>query len=1826
MTPRWWRRDYPGVAYRAFDLQEAGPERTREMLGELMGLFAAGALGPLPVTAWDIRRAPEAFRFISQARHTGKVVLTMPARLGAGPVLVTGGTGTVGAVVARHLAAGRTGGALVLASRRGPGAPGAGRLAAELAARGAAVRVTACDTADRDELAGLVAGTAGLAGVVHSAAALDDATVGSLTAQRFEGVLGPKADAAWYLHELTAGLDLDLFALFSSAAGTLGNPGQGNYAAANAVVDSLAAWRRAQGLPAVSLAWGFWAQISELTGEMDQVDLARLRRAGSVPLTSGQGLALFDAGIAGPDAALVAAGFDPAALGALNQAGTLPPMLRGLVREQAAPAGPGRPDREAGLAGRLAGLDRDGQRRLLLDAVRGQAAAVLGHGSPAAVPGDRAFRDLGFDSLTAVELRNRLTAATGLRLTTTLVFDYPTPATLAAHLLAQFQPEAAPAQPALIPAASSALDAAGPEPIAVVGIGCRFPGGAESAEELWNLVNAGSDAVGDFPPDRGWDAAGGSYARRGGFVYGAAGFDAGFFGISPREALAMDPQQRLLLECAWQALEDAGIDPATLRGSDTGVFAGVTSQDYGLQLREADAGDAGGFGVTGGMASVASGRVSYVLGLEGPAVSVDTACSSSLVALHLAAQSLRRGECSLALAGGVAVMATLVAFTEFSRQQGLAADGRCKPFAAAADGTGWGEGVGLLVVERLSDAVRNGHQVLGLVAGSAVNQDGASNGLTAPNGPSQERVIRSALADARLGTADVDLVEAHGTGTTLGDPIEAGALLATYGQGRPEGDPLWLGSIKSNIGHAQAAAGVAGVIKVLMALRHQRMPATLHADAPSPHVNWDSGQVSLLSQARDWPAGPERVRRAGVSAFGVSGTNAHVIIEEPPAPAPDPDEDPARLGGVVAWPLSAKTPAALAGQAARLAEFVGARPGLDPAAVAAGLAGRSAFAERAVVTGSSRAELLGGLAALAAGEPAAGLVTGAAPGEPGPVVLVFPGQGGQWAGMGAGLWDCCPAFRERLAACDEAFGPLVGWRVSDVLRGAAGAPPLERPDVVQPALFSVMVSLAAAWEAAGVVPAAVAGHSQGEIAAACVAGVLSLGDAALVVAARSRALARLAGTGAMASVRASEELAAELAARWAGRLAVGVVNSPGSVVVSGEPGAVRELVAACGGRGVDARLLAVDYASHSPQVEQVEREVAQALAGIAPGPGAVPFYSALTGGLLEGTALDGRYWYDSLRGQVRFDAVVRSLAAAGHGAFVEVSPHPVLTAAISQTLDETRAPGDQDRAGTAPVTVTGTLRRGDGGPARFAASVAAAWAAGLPADWAALAGPAGRAELPGYAFQRQRYWLTQKSRDVGAAGLDDAGGHPLLGAVLELPDGSVAVTGRLSLADHPWLAEHVVHGTVIAPGTLLAELAWHAATLAGCPVIEDLSLLTPLTMPAAGGMQLRVIAGPADPAQRRTVSVAARMARSGGEWILHAEGTAGPGEPSAPPAPAGQWPPAGAVPVPVEQGYARLAAAGYQHGPAFRAVRALWRRGDEVFAELAADEEVVGAGAAAGRFALHPVLLDAALQSAGIGRPGAGGRGRGRAAGPLRLDQPGHRPGRGRGTAGHRSPGGQCGGLGHGYRRRRVDRRPGRPGAVPAGQRAAGRRGRERPGTADPGLGPDPGRAASRPGRRAGPAAGRGHPARQRRPARHGPGYLRQHAANRAGLAGIARARRAAAGRRHPRRRRRAPRRRGHGRPRRAGCRGSLGPGPVGAGRAAGPAGAGRHRRVGRAGPTASRGRLRRAGARHPGRAGAGPEAALRPSGRRALPARRLPGLAADRDRARHPGRAGARR
>ncbi len=794
---------------------------------------------------------------------------------------------------------------------------------------------------------------------MHAAGVLDDGVVESLTAEQVERVMRPKVDAALHLHELTAGAELSAFVLFSSVAALIGSPGQANYAAANAALDALAARRRAAGLPGTSLAWGLWADATGMTGELDEAELARLERMGVTALSAELGRELFDQAL-GLDAPLLApVELDLAALRSQARAGLLPPLLRGLVRAPARRAGSG-----GSLAQRLAGVAEADREQLVLELVRAQASAVLGHESADAIDPDRAFKELGFDSLSAVELRNRLTQATGLRLPATLVFDHPNPVAVARMLLAEIGGAVESARPAV--PVRSVLPAGSGEPLAIVGMSCRFPGGVSSPDELWELVASGRDAVTGLPDDRGWDLErlydpdpdhlGTLYARGGGFVAGAGDFDADFFGISPREALAMDPQQRLLLEAAWEAFEDAGIDPTSLRGSDTGVFCGAVNSGYGGAIRP----ETEGYRLTGTTTSVVSGRIAYTLGLEGPAVSVDTACSSSLVALHLAAQALRSGECSMALVGGVSVLTGPDLLIDFSRQRGLAVDGRCKAYAAAADGTGFSDGLGLLVVERLSDARRRGHRVLAVMRGSATNQDGASNGLTAPNGPSQERVIRAALANAGLAPSEVDAVEGHGTGTTLGDPIEARALLATYGRERPDG-PLLLGSIKSNIGHSSAAAGVAGVIKMVQALRHGMLPPTLHVDAPSPHIDWEPGAIELLTEPRKWlPA--ERPRRAGVSSFGVSGTNAHVILEEAPAEEPAPDEE-TRPAGPVPVLLSARTDAALRAQAERLRAHLGARPDLSVVDVAhSAVTTRALLERRAVVVAAGRDELLAGLA------------------------------------------------------------------------------------------------------------------------------------------------------------------------------------------------------------------------------------------------------------------------------------------------------------------------------------------------------------------------------------------------------------------------------------------------------------------------------------------------------------------------------------------------------------------------------------------------------------------------------------------------------------------------------------------------------------------------------------------------------------------------------------------------------------------------------------------------------------------------------------------------
>ncbi len=1502
----------------------------------LQGAIAASALEPQIA----LRDGEALVARLTEAKGDAGEAEGSPAFDPEKTILITGATGGLGALFARHLAETHGARHLILASRSGEKAKGAKELQAELEELGAKATIVACDVSDRDQLTELldsIPEANPLGAVIHAAGVIDDATIEAMDQAQVDRVLAPKADAAHHLHELSAELGLSAFVLFSSIAGFLGIPGQGNYAAANSFLDALAAKRRREGLAATSIAWGMWERESGMTAGLGEADMARMRRSAIAPIADEQGLQLFNAAIGTAASQAVAMTLNRSGLRSQAAAGTLPPLFGGLIR------GAGRRKAVSGqLAAKLATVPEAEREAFVLEAVRAEVAAVLGHDSAASIDPERSFKDLGFDSLAAVELRNRLVAATGVQLAATMAFDYPSAAALAHYLLAEVDAGGVAHKIAVKAQASD-------EPIAIVGMACRYPGGVSSPESLWELVAKGADGITEFPADRGWDVerlydpdieAGGkrmtSYTREGGFLHDSGDFDAEFFGISPREALGTDPQQRLLLETSWQALEDAGIDPGGLSQTQTGVFAGVMYQDYGE--------------AAGMTQSIVSGRVAYTLGLEGPAITVDTACSSSLVAMHLAAQALRSGECTLALAGGVTVLSTPGVFVEFSRQRGLAPDGRSKSFAEAADGVGWAEGVGVLALERLSDAKRNGHEVLATIKGSAVNQDGASNGLTAPNGPSQERVIRQALANARLEPKDVDAVEAHGTGTTLGDPIEAGALLATYGQDREE--PLRLGSLKSNIGHTQAAAGVAGVIKMTMAMREGVLPKTLHVDQPSSNVDWEAGKVELLTDQLEWqPNGAPR--RAGVSSFGISGTNAHVILEE--APEVEEQEQAEERTPLPAIPLalSAKSPEALREQAKRLAVHL-KESKQDPTDVAFSLATtRTSFGERAVAVGADAKELTETLSALAKGESAPNLITDKAAPAQDPVFL-FPGQGSQWQGMALELYRESQAFKRHIDACGQALSDHVDWSlVKDVLE-AKDESWMERLDMVQPALFALMVSLARLWEENGVKPTAVAGHSQGEIAAAHIAGALSLEDAALIVARRSQAMRKIAGEGGMLSVSLPAKELEPMLEPYGGRISIAAINGPASLIVSGEPEALQDLAERCEKDDIRAQEIAVDYAAHSAQIDALEDELEEAFAPVEQREADIPFHSTVTGEPIETTTLDSSYWFRNLRETVLIEPVLRSLIEAGKRVFIEIGPHPVLGFGASETAE---ALGAQDTA------ILHTLRREEGDMRRFTLSLAAAHAAGAKLDWQAFFKGTGarRVPLPTYPFQRKRYWLESRASagDLSAAGLSDIE-HPLLGASIPSPeDDGLALSGAISLATHPWLADHAVAGTVLLPGTAFLECALYAGGRCGAEQVKALTIEAPLAIPEQGAIALRVSVSEPLEAERE-ISI---HSQPGGDpdapWTRHASGTLSQEQAQIRDA-LDAWPPEGAEPIELAGFYERIAEIGFEYGSAFQGLTNVFKQGDHLYAEVSLAPEQ---RSDAGRFAIHPALSDSALHA-----------------------------------------------------------------------------------------------------------------------------------------------------------------------------------------------------------------------------------------------------------------------
>ncbi|AZP15960.1 SDR family NAD(P)-dependent oxidoreductase [Streptomyces aquilus] len=1199
---------------------------------------------------------------------------------------------------------------------------------------------------------------------------------------------------------------------------------------------------------------------------------------------------------------------------------------RAVLRETLAERPPA-PD----LAG-LAALTAGERRAALTELVCREAEAIRG---TVADPGT-AFADLGLTSMDAMTLWHRLSLRTGLRLPATLVWDHPTPAAVAAHLETRMTGEA----PATVPPPR------GPEaePVAIVAVGCRYPGGVSSPEDLWRLVSDGVDATGDFPADRGWDVdalhdpdpdrLGTTYTRRGGFLDGAADFDPLFFGISPREALAMDPQHRLLLEVAWETLERAGIPAPSLRSSATGVFVGLMHAGYGTGLSPHELESHIGIGSSG---SVASGRISYVLGLRGPAITVDTACSSSLVAMDLAAKALRAGECTLALAGGVTVLSSPQPFIAFSRQRGLSADGRCRSFAAGAEGTAWAEGVGLVLLEKLSDARRHGHPVLAVLRGSAVNSDGASNGLTAPNGEAQRDLIRLALADAGLGPADVDVIEGHGTGTALGDPIEAGALLATYGQGRDPADPVWLGSVKSNLGHSQAAAGVAGVIKMIEAMRHGELPRSLYAEEPSPHVDWSEGAVRLLDRPRPWPH-RDRPRRAAVSSFGIGGTNAHLIIEEPPSEAAATVADGRRLP-VAPWLVSGGDEVGLRAHARKLAEALADVTDDTALDVACSLATtRTPLPHRAAVLADDASGLLAELRRLAAGEDGPGLLRGTVRRTP-KLALLCAGQGTQRAGMGRELAAAFPVFDAAFTEVCALFGPLLDRPLREVIDAPDGTL-LDRTDYAQPALFAFEVALHRLLAAWGVRPDYLVGHSVGELAAAHVAGVFSLADAVRLVAARGRLMAALPEGGAMIAVRAPEAEVARRLAETPGRVAIAAVNGPTSVVVSGDEAAVTALAASLGGRSTRLR---VSHAFHSPLLDPMLAEFRAVAESVTYRRPSVPVVSTVTGRPEPDALATTDHWVRQVRETVRFADAVDWLAEAGVTAFVEAGP----AAALSVAAEGCVAP-DAGAVFASCVDAREAL-----------GALAALHVHGVPVDWRSVYAGSGarRHALPTYPFQRQRYWLHAVRHPVAA-------GHPLLGEAQPDADGpGVRHTGALSAVRQSWLADHVIGGRVLLPAAAFAELACHAAGASGPVRLAELAFREPLVLPESESVRVQVVTGGPDETGNRPVAV---WAQAGETWTRHATATIAPVG-AAPVVPLRVWPPAGAERLPVD--YDRLAVHGHDYGPAFRAVTGLWRRGSTLYAELALPPREA---ATAGSYTLHPALLDAALHAALLAEgPGA---------------------------------------------------------------------------------------------------------------------------------------------------------------------------------------------------------------------------------------------------------------
>jgi len=1475
-----------------------------------------------------------------------------------GTYLLTGGLGSIGLQLATWLV--KEGARhLLLTGRRGLDTPGAAEAIAALRARGAEIEVAAVDVADGRAMEELLSALEPpLRGVFHVAGVGPHAPLAETDGALLAQTLAPKVAGGWALHQLSTNPSVELFVSFASGAGVWGGVHQGAYAAANAFLDGLAHHRHARGMPALSVAWGMWSE----SGMADPESLAELATIGVLGMPSERAFAALGGLLRGGAVQRTATRMEWRLFAPIYASRPRRMLLSELAPAEQAPADPGESSAETT---RWLNASPQELRPQLREEIRGAVAEVLGFDDPSSVDDEAGFAEQGLDSLMAGTLRLRLQRALGVSLSSTVAFDHPTILRLTEHLLAdvlQLEKLEKASAPATL--ADHVID----EPIAVIGVACRFPH-ADDPESYWELLERGEIVVDEVPEGR-WrpedyfdpdpEAAGRSYVKVGGFLSGIEDFEPTFFRISPREAATLDPQQRLMLEVTWEALERAGEDPTGLRGSATGVFVGVGPNEYAERLEGLSDPGIVQYGATGSPVSFASGRVSFVLGLQGPSLAIDTACSSSLVALHLACQSLRSGECERAIAGGVNVLASPRSFVAMSKIRALSTDGRCKTFGADADGYGRAEGCGVVILKRLSDAERAGDRILGLIRGSAVNHDGPSSGLTVPNGPAQQALLRAAVAGAGVAPESVDFVECHGTGTSLGDPIEVQALAAVYGHERPEAHPLVVGAAKANLGHLEPASGMAGLLKLLLMFEHGAIPGQPGLGELNPHVDWEDLPVVVPRESRPWPRHESRPRRAAVSGFGLSGTNAHLVLEEPPAPPPKVNA-PTRAAELLV--LSARTDAALADQAGRLAAHLRGEPELALGEVARSLATtRSALQHRLALTASDTEAAIDALTLTARGEPPPGVSRqrSSTTGTP-RVVLVFPGQGSQWIGMGRALLRDEPSFRAAMQACDAAILAESGFSVIEELQRPEESSRLAAIDLIQPTLFAMQVALAATWRSWGIEPAAVVGHSMGEVAAAHVAGALSLADATAIICRRSRLLLRVSGEGAMALVELSLDEAEQALVGREDRLSVAVSNSPRSTVISGEPAALELLLGELERAGTFCRRVKVDVASHSPQMDPLREDLLAALEGLAPRASALPIRSTVRGDWVEGSALTPEYWVDNLRAPVRFGDAVRTLSEGGPILFLEVSPHPILVPSIEEILSD----------GAFDGAAVGSLRRGREELACLLESLGALWTRGAAVAWSGLyAEGDGRVLLPTYPWQRERFWIDRpRGRGSATSSREHRGGHPLLGtASVPATQPSMRIwETTLDLERLPWLGDHRVQGAILLPGTAYLEMALSAAAKLATGSrwqVAEIALLEALGFAEGVGAAMQVVVDEEEPGRARLQISSFAEKDGSAPSRTHVRGIL---RRSLAPAPE----PLSTDALRSVQGrlrehlsgdevYAELATLGLEYGPAFRGIHELQRGDGEALGRVQPGE----AAGPLGPYIAHPAVLDACFQVA----------------------------------------------------------------------------------------------------------------------------------------------------------------------------------------------------------------------------------------------------------------------